>query len=123
LYNILMFGTNKKSADKIYTGGLGFGKEMKLFRSVSLNPEISSQYVYQGSWDYLNLLNKFELPINIRLNKWLAIQGGPSVNVYYTRQNTRIGEFDLLQEKHRDFTFKDSRYTGWVGWNVGIVIL
>jgi len=123
LYNMLMFGTNKKSADKIYTGGLGFGKEMKLFRSVSLNPEISSLYVYQGSWDYLNLLNKIELPVNIRLNKWLAIQGGPSVNVYYTRQNTKIGEFGLLQEKHRDFTFKDSRYTGWIGWNVGIVIL
>ena len=123
LYNMLMFGTNKKSAEKIYTGGLGFGKEMKLFRSVSLNPEISSQYVYQGSWDYLNLLNKFELPINIRLNKWLAIQGGPSVNIYYTKQNTRIGEFGLLQEKHQDFSFNNSRYTGWLGWNVGLVIL
>jgi hypothetical protein len=122
-YNMLMFGTNKKSAEKIYTGGLGFGKEMKVFRSVSLNPEISSQYVYQGSWDYLNLLNKFELPVNIRLNKWLAIQGGPSLNVYYTKQNTRIGEFGLLQEKHKDFTFNDPRYTGWLGWNVGLVIL
>jgi len=123
LYNMLMFGTNKKSAEKIYTGGLGFGKEVKLFKSVSLNPEISSQYVYQGSWDYLNLLNKFELPINIRINKWLAIQGGPSVNVYYTRQNTKIGEFGLLQEKHKDFSFNNSGYTGWLGWNVGLVIL
>ncbi|WP_316846300.1 STN and carboxypeptidase regulatory-like domain-containing protein [Pedobacter psychrodurus] len=123
LYNMLMFGTNKKSAEKIYTGGLGFGKEMKVFRSVSLNPEISSQYVYQGSWDYLNLLNKFELPLNIRLNKWLAIQGGPSVNVYYTKQNNKIGEFGLLQEKHKDFAFNDPRYTGWLGWNVGLVIL
>ncbi|MBB6238441.1 hypothetical protein HDC90_003074 [Pedobacter sp. AK013] len=123
LYNILMFGMNKKSAEKIYTGGLGFGKEMKLFSSVSLNPEISCQFVYQGSWDYVNLLSKFELPINIRLNKWLAIQGGPSVNVYHTKQNTKIGDFGLLQEKHRDFTFKDLRYTGWLGWNVGLVVL
>jgi hypothetical protein len=123
LYNMLMFGTNKKSAEKIYTGGLGFGKEISLFKSVSLNPEISSQYVYQGSWDYLNLLNKFELPINIRINKWLAIQGGPSVSVYYTKQNTKIGEFGLLQEKHNDFSFNNSRYTGWLGWNVGLVIL
>lgn len=123
LYNMLLFGTNKKSAEKIYTGGLGFGKEINLFKSVSLNPEISSQYVYQGTWDYLNLLNKFELPINIRLNKWLAIQGGPSVNVYYTRQNVKIGGFGLLQEKHNDFSFNNSRYTGWLGWNVGLVIL
>ncbi|QNR83616.1 hypothetical protein H9N25_16915 [Pedobacter riviphilus] len=123
LYNMLMFGMNKKSVEKIYTGGLGFGKEMKLFNSVSLNPEISCQFVYQGSWDYINLLNKFELPINIRLNKWLAIQGGPSVNVYHTKQNTKIGDFGLLQEKHKDFTFNDSRYTGWLGWNVGLVVL
>ncbi|MBO9672808.1 MAG: hypothetical protein J7577_05150 [Sphingobacteriaceae bacterium] len=122
LYNMLMFGMNTKSSEKMYTGGLGFGKEMKLFKSVSLNPEISSQLVYQGSWA-VNLLNKFELPVNIRLNKWLAIQGGPSVNVYYTKQNTKIGAFGLLQEKHRDFTFKDSRYTGWIGWNVGLVVL
>jgi hypothetical protein len=123
LYNMLMFGMNKKSSEKTYTGGLGFGKEMRLFKSVSLNPELSTQYVYQGSWDYLNLLNKFELPINIRVNKWLAIQGGPSVNVYYTKQNTKIGEFGLLQEKHKDFSFNNSRYTGWLGWNVGLVIL
>ncbi len=123
LYNMLIFGMNKKSSEKAYTGGLGFGKEMRLFGSVSLNPEISSHYVYQGSWDYFNLLNKFELPINIRLNKWLAIQGGPSVNIYYTKQNTRIGDFGLLQEKHQDFSFNNSRYTGWLGWNVGLVIL
>jgi len=122
LYNMLMFGMNTKLSEKMYTGGLGFGKEMSLSRKISMNPEISSQLVYQGSWA-VNLLNKFELPLNIRLNKWLAIQGGPSVNVYYTKQNTKIGEFGLLQEKHRDFTFKDSRYTGWIGWNVGLVVL
>lgn len=122
LYNMLMFGMNTKLSEKMYTGGLGFGKEMSLSRKISLNPEISSQLVYQGSWA-VNLLNKFELPLNIRLTKWLAVQGGPSVNVYYTKQNTKIGEFGLLQEKHRDFTFKDSRYTGWIGWNVGLVVL
>ncbi|MFD2583387.1 STN and carboxypeptidase regulatory-like domain-containing protein [Pedobacter vanadiisoli] len=122
LYNMLMFGMNTKPSEKMYTGGLGFGKEMSLSRKISLNPEISSQLVYQGSWA-VNLLNKFELPLNIRLTKWLAVQGGPAVNVYYTKQNTKIGEFGLLQEKHRDFTFKDSRYTGWIGWNVGLVVL
>ncbi|WP_147243668.1 STN and carboxypeptidase regulatory-like domain-containing protein [Pedobacter miscanthi] len=123
LYNMLMFGMNTKSSEKMYTGGLGFGKEISFFRKISLNPEISTQWVYQGDWNYINLLGKFELPVNIRLNKWLAIQGGPSVNVYHTKQNTKIGDFGLLQEKHRDFTFKDPRYTGWIGWNVGLVVL
>jgi len=102
---------------------LGFGKEIGLFSKFSLNPEISSQYVYQGSWDYLNLLNKFELPVNVRLNKWLAIQGGPSVNVYYTKQNMAVDNFGLLQQKHQDFSFGNSRHTSWIGWNVGLVIL
>lgn len=123
LYNMLMFGTNTKSSTKIYTGGLGFGTEINLFKKFSFNPEISSQYVYQGTWDYMNLLNKFELPINIRLNNWLAIQGGPSVNVYYSKQDAKIGSFGLLQEKHRDFTLKNPNYTGWIGWNVGLVLL
>ncbi|MNK58370.1 hypothetical protein D3C87_774420 [compost metagenome] len=123
LYNMLMFGMNSEAGAKTYTAGLGFGKEMRLFSKLSLNPEISSQYVYQGSWDYLNLLSKFELPLNIRLNKWLAIQGGPSVNVYYTKQNIAIGNFGLLQQKHQDFSFNNQRYTGWIGWNVGLVIL
>jgi hypothetical protein len=123
LYNMLLFGTNTKSSTKVYTGGLGFGKEMSLNRMLSINPEISSQYVYQGTWDYLNLLNKFELPLNLRLNKWLAIQGGPSVNVYYTGQNAKIANFGLLQEKHKDFSFNNPKYTGWIGWNVGLVLL
>ncbi|WP_293304066.1 STN and carboxypeptidase regulatory-like domain-containing protein [Pedobacter sp. UBA5917] len=123
LYNMLMFGMNTKSSEKIYTGGLGFGKEINFFRKISLNPEVSTQCVYQGDWAYINLLGKFELPVNIRLNKWLAIQGGPSVNVYHTKQDTKIGDFGLLQEKHRDFTFKDPRYTGWIGWSVGLVVL
>lgn len=123
LYNMLLFGTNTKSSTRIYTGGLGFGKEVNLNRMLSVNPEISSQYVYQGTWDYLNLLNKFELPINLRLNKWLAIQGGPSVNIYHTGQNTKIANFGLLQEKHKDFSFNNPKYTGWIGWNVGLVLL
>ncbi|WP_316768049.1 LA_2272 family surface repeat-containing protein [Pedobacter frigiditerrae] len=122
-YNMLMFGTNTKSSTKIYTGGLGFGKEISLFKSLSLNPEISSQYVYQGDWEYVNLLSKFELPVNIKINKWFAIQGGPSLNVYYTKQQTAIGDYGLLQQKHKDFSFKNSNYTGWIGWNVGIVLL
>ncbi|RZJ90651.1 MAG: hypothetical protein EOO20_07525 [Chryseobacterium sp.] len=123
LYNMLMFGTNTKSSTKIYTGGLGFGKEIRLFKSLSLNPEISSQYVYQGNWEYVNLLNRFELPLNIKINKWFALQGGPSVNIYYTRQQIAVADYGLLQQKHKDFSFKNPNYTGWLGWNVGIVLL
>lgn len=123
LYNMLMFGIDNKSSSKLYTGGLGFGTEFNIYKRLSVNPELSAQYVYQGSWDHFNLLSKVELPINIRLNKWLAIQGGPSVNVYYTKQNEKIGDYGLLQQKHKDFSFGNTNYTGWLGWSVGLLLL
>ncbi|WP_316804748.1 STN domain-containing protein [Pedobacter nototheniae] len=123
LYNMLMFGIENKSSSKLYTGGLGFGTELNVYKRFSINPEISAQYVYQGSWDHFNLLNKIELPLNIRLNKWLAVQGGPSLNVYYTKQSEKIGAYGLLQEKHKDFSFGNTNYTGWLGWSVGLLLL
>jgi len=122
-YNILKFGTNSRKSEKLYTGGLGFGTEISALRKISIHPEISSQYVYQGSWAYFNLLHQFGLPLSFKLNKWLSVQGGPSLNVFFTKQNTRIGAFGLLQEKHRDFSFRDPRYSGWIGWSVGINLL
>jgi len=122
-YTILMAGTTAKLLAKAYSGGLGFGKEIKLFNRYSLNPEISSQYVYQGSWAYLNLLNKFELPMSFSINKWLAVQAGPSVNVYYTTQFTKVDDFGLLQQKHKGFSLDNPHYKGWIGFNLGFVLL
>lgn len=122
LYNSLIFSTNLGSLNKIYTGGLGFGKEIGLSRIFYLNPELSMQYVYQGSWKNLNLLNKYNFALTIKINKWLGIQGGPSLNFYYTDQQQTHGNFELLQHKHRDFSFRNSKYTGWVGWHAGIIL-
>ncbi|MCZ4245284.1 hypothetical protein [Pedobacter punctiformis] len=123
LYNMLMFGYDNKASSKLYTGGLGFGTELNVYKRFSINPEVNAQYVYQGSWDQFNLLNKIELPVNIRINKWLAIQGGPSLNVYYTKQNEKIGNYGLLQQKHKNFSFSNQNYTGWLGWSVGVLLL
>jgi hypothetical protein len=122
-YNILMAGMNARSSAQVYTGGLGFGTDIALHRKFSLNPEISSQYVYQGSLEHFNLLNKFELSMNFKINKWLAIQGGPSVNVLYSDQRQQVDKFVFLQEKRKLFTFDNSNFTGWLGWSFGIVLL
>lgn len=122
-YNLLMFGANRKSAERHYTTGLGFGTEINIFRQFSLNPELSSQYVYQGSWKHLNLLYKFETAFNFRLNKWLSVQGGPSVNAYYSKQKEKIGDYGLLQERKSRFNFSKPGYSGWLGWSAGIVLL
>ncbi len=82
-YSILQAGMNwGKSDEKIYSFGYGLGSEMRLGKTFSINPEISANYLYLGSWDYLNLLNKFNLNLNVKLGKYVSIFGGPSINVY-----------------------------------------
>lgn len=123
LYSMLLFGTNTGRSSKIYTAGWGLGREIKIYKPLGINPEASIQYAYQGSFDELNLLYKFSLPIHIRLNKWIALQGGPSINIYRTRQKEGFENYGLLQEKHQDFSFKHPNYTGWYGWSIGLTLL
>jgi hypothetical protein len=120
LYNILIFGASAKTSSKFYTGGVGLGTQIKLPGKFSLNPELSCQYVYQGKWDYLNLLNKFDMSVNFKLTGWLAVQSGPSINVYYSKQNESIESFGLIQNEHRGF-LKTRSYTMWFGGHVGLV--
>ena len=122
-YNILKFGANRKSAPDIYTFGLGFGTSISIYKAMSVSPELSSQYVYQGSWAYTNLLQRLELPLTIKVNDWLSVVGGPSLNIYYSKQQNPIGRYGLLQDKHRHYSFANPRYSGWLGWSFGVNIL
>jgi hypothetical protein len=122
-YNILLGGMSNRKLARLYTGGLGFGTEINLHRKFALNTEISSQYVYQGSLDHFNLLSKFELPFTFRINKWLAIQGGPSVNVFYSDQTQQVDKFTFLQDRPNKFKLGDSNLTGWFGWSFGVALL
>lgn len=122
-YSILQAGMNwGKSDEKIYSFGYGLGSEMYLGKTFSVNPEISSNYLYLGTWDYLNLLNKFNLNLNIRLSKYVSIFGGPSFNVYYSQQPVSIVGYKPPMSPSSgfsDFEF-GGRVNGWVGWNAGI---
>jgi hypothetical protein len=110
-YTMLLGGMNTGPANKLYATGFGLGREYRLSDKLLLNPEISSRYVYQGSWQDVNLLNRLDLTLNYRLNKWLAITGGPALNFYYSEQKTRIG----------NYAFVDKRKS-WVGWNLGLTL-
>jgi carboxypeptidase-like protein len=118
-YSILLAGMNTDSKAKIYSYGYGLGSERYIGNWFSISPEISSQYLYLGSWDHLNLLNKANLNFNIRFGKHLSLFGGPSFNVYYSNQTLPVKDykFDIPGSK----THKYNDYvTGWFGWNAGI---
>jgi hypothetical protein len=109
------------SDEKLYSFGYGLGTELKLNRTFSINPEIASQYLYLGSWDYLNLLNKFRLNVDIKLGKYVSIFGGPVFNVYYSDQSIPVTGYKspAPPSSYHSFEF-NNKVKGWVGWNVGI---
>jgi hypothetical protein len=121
-YNILQAGINLNNKnEKAYSFGYGLGSELSLGKTLSINPEISSQQLYLGSWDYLNLLNRFRLNVDIRLGKYISLFGGPSFNVYYSHQQNPIAGYKapLPPSGYHTFDFSN-QVKGWIGWNAGI---
>ncbi len=124
-YSILQAGFNPgKQGEKVYSFGYGLGTEMPITRWLSVNPELGSQYVYLGSWSYLNLLNKLHLQLNIKIAKGFSIFGGPSFTAYYTDQPMAISGYKnaLVPASYHSFRLGDDKLRGWFGWNAGINI-
>jgi len=123
LYSILKAGVNLSDSNKVYSFGYGLGSELSLNKkkSLSINPELSCQYLYLGSWDYTNLLNRFDLNFNIKLGKYVSIYGGPSYSVYVTDQNVGFSgyRFPVPPSSYNTTKFS-TKVTGWFGWNAGI---
>lgn len=123
-YSILQAGMRSNDLQKLFAFGYGLGSELPLNKKKTLffNPEIISQYLYAGSWDNINLLNRAHLNLNIKVNKFISLFGGPAYNVIYSKQT--IGEpgykWPIAPSKAYDFgTFTK----GWLGWNVGVNLL
>jgi len=125
-YSILQAGANAgQEGEKVYTFGYGLGSEMRIAKWLSLNPELGSQYVYLGTWDYLNLLNKLHLQVNIKFGKRFAIFAGPSFTAYYSEQPAPVDgyKYELVPPSYHTFSLgSNDKLRGWFGWNAGINI-
>ena len=123
LYSILQAGVNAGSGNRVYSFGFGLGTELNLnkTKTLSLNPELSSEYLYLGSWDYTNILNKVRLNLNVKLGKYVSLFAGPSFAVYISDQKTGIKDyrFPIPPSGYKTIGFSNT-VTGWFGWNVGI---
>ena len=125
LYSILQAGMNPgKKEEKLYTFGYGLGTEIGLVKWLSVNPELSSEYLYLGSWNHLNLLNKLHLQFNIKFRKAFSIFGGPSFAVYYSNQPAPITgyKYNILSPGYKSFELGNPKIRGWFGWNAGVNI-
>lgn len=120
-YSILMGGGDFKLNNKLYSLGYGFGSEIKIARWLSVNPELSAEYVYQGDWDYWNMLNKLNTGVHFHITKWLSVFGGPSVSAYYSRQPEAVKGYQILSYEKFSTNYKIARNLhGWIGWTAGI---
>ena len=123
LYSILLGGAQLTDSNKIYSYGYGIGSEFLLNKrkTISLNAELSAQYLYLGSWKYTNLLNRLNLNFTIKLNKYISLFAGPSFSVYVSNQNSGIRDykFPIIASDHQQINFGNN-VKGWTGWSVGI---
>lgn len=123
LYSILQAGLNASDSNKVYSFGYGLGSELNLNKrkTISINPEASCSYLYLGSWDYTNLLNRFNLNFNVKLGKYVSLFAGPSYSVYITDQHIKFDgyRFPIPPSKYNTTKYSD-KVTGWFGWNAGI---
>jgi len=123
LYSILQAGVNAGSSDRVYSFGYGLGSELNLNKkkTLSLNPELTSQYLYLGSWDYTNILNRIQVNFNVKLGKYVSLFAGPAFSVYISDQKAGLTDyrFPIPPSGYHIISF-GGNVTGWFGWNAGI---
>lgn len=125
LYNILLVGVNAGGDEKSFSYGYGVGHEIKLGNRFTVNPEITSQYLYLGNWHYTNVLNKFQVLATVKLAPRIALFAGPSFAVYYSDQLEAVKGYKFLvpDDSYHTFTLWNDNFTGWIGWTAGISFL
>ena len=117
-YTIYTGGMRVNPDSKIYGFGMGLGSDLDISNRLAFNPELSTRYLYEGTWRYANLLNRLDANFNIKLSKKVSIIAGPSLNLYYTEQGNAIKGYALAQNLQHNFSASQNTYC-WIGWNVG----
>jgi hypothetical protein len=123
LYSILMGGVHPDTGRRVITFGYGIGTEQKLSKSFTLNFELGTEYVYLGSWEYLNLLNRATMSVHWKISRYFSLFAGPGFNVLLSDQQEKIKGFahPLPGNNYNSFSMGGDR-TGWFGWTAGIHI-
>jgi hypothetical protein len=123
LYSVLQAGIYTDKDTRAYSFGYGLGSELPLNKkkNFSINPEITSQYIYLGSWDYINILNRFQLNLNFKLNKYVSFFAGPAYSIFVSDQETGVTgyRFPVHPSSYKTNSLGNN-VSGWFGWTAGI---
>lgn len=121
LYGIMTVGFNFINNHKLIYLGYGFGSEINFSKSFFISPELRWGYVYTGKGGHDNDLVKFNLNANFRLGKSVSVFAGPSFSMFRTNQIHAVDgyQFPLPSAHYSKFNMGD-KWSGWIGWQVGI---
>ena len=121
LYNIITVGINAGTDNKAFSYGYGIGHAIELGDRISINPEITAQYMYLGNWHYFNLLSKFHVVLNVKLAKGVSIFAAPAFTTWYTEQQDPVHGYKFKLPSDNYHTYKLwNNVNGWIGWSAGI---
>jgi hypothetical protein len=125
LYNILMVGINAGDDKKVFSYGYGIGHEFKAGKWLTVNPELTTQYLYLGNWNYLNQLSRLQVLATVKLARNVALFGGPAFSVYYSDQPEPVKgyKFRVPGDSYHTYELWQKNVTGWLGWTAGVSIM
>lgn len=124
LYSILLLSANADDSARTASIGYGLGHQFNLGKHFTLNPELTTQIIYLGDEFANNLLTRFNLNFNWVITKYLALFIGPSFNIYYTDQASRVApyKFKFPSRYYPQFDLWGENTKGWIGLNAGVSI-
>lgn len=120
LYTIWTGGMRFNDNSKLYAFGFGFGREWGLGKHLAINPELTQQYIYQGTWARTNQLSRLDASLTFKFSKWVSINAGPSLNLFYSDQRNPVNGYAYVRDLHHSFINNSNSWSGWVGWTVGL---
>lgn len=123
LYSIFMGGYNTVPDQKLWSYGYGIGTEFKIGGRFSLNPELTAQQLYLGSWDYYNILNRASLQLTFKISRMFSLFAGPVYSVFVSDQDVHFTGYKVVVPSSGYGVHKfGNTVNGWVGWSVGVNI-
>ncbi len=123
LYSILRGGLNASAKEKLYSMGYGIGTSIRLANRIYCNPELSTDFLYAGSWEYNNTLNRLQLLFDLRLSPRLSLTAGPSFALLYSNQaRAEHGYAFPAAGAHTFQWFSNKQLITWFGWNAGLTL-
>jgi hypothetical protein len=119
LYSTILVGANLSQGQKLYSFGLGFGRDYKISKKLSLTTQADYQFVNSGFWD--DRWFRIKATVNFNLYKNIIVFVGPTWNRYNQSGEAASGYQNVA--KRSALPSGNGHYISkWIGWEAGVAL-